>query len=115
MFLKSKDRKNYYLYIMQEDKRIELKDFIFASKEELKQILNLEFGDVGPCGIIYDKKKIVKILIDNELINSKDINFSANSLSTTITIDYEYLISFIQKNGNKYEIVDVNNYSKLLL
>lgn len=107
LFLKSKDKKKYYLFIMQEDKKADLKEITFASKDELKQILNLEFGDVGPFGIIYDKENIVQILIDSELKDKKDINFSANSLSTTVTIDYDDLIKFIEKNGNKYEIVNI--------
>lgn len=120
LFLRSKDKRKYFLYISQEDKRVEFKELAkflgvkgitFASKEDLHRILNLELGDVGPFGIIHDKERIVQVLIDSGLKNSKKINLSANSLSTTLTIDYEYLIQFIEKNGSKYEIVDFQQNS----
>ena len=58
-----KDKKHYYLLILREDKRANLKELAnflntkhltFATIFELKSILNLEKGSVTPFGILYD-------------------------------------------------------------
>lgn len=117
LFLRNKKKNFYCVYVCQEDKKMDfkalsqilgVKGICFASEEELSDMLNLELGDVGPFGVFYDKQNMVKILIDSELKDKKDINLSANSLSTTLTIDYFDLVKFIEISGNEYEVISMN-------
>lgn len=117
LFLKNKKKTFYCLYICHEDKRIDLKTLSnilgvkgigFASEEDLSNILNLELGDVGPLGVINDDNNIVKVLIDYELKDKDDINVSANSLSTTLTINYAELEKFMKISGNEFDIVKID-------
>ncbi len=117
LFLRDKKKNFYFVLVCQEDKRVdlkklsnelELKNICFASENELQEFLGLELGDVGPFGIVNDINHRVEVLIDSELIDKKDINLSANSLTSTIAIDYSELIKFIEKNGNKFKVVDCN-------
>lgn len=117
LFLRDKKKTKYFLLVCPEDKKvnlkllsqtIETKNICFASEEDLEKILDLEMGDVGPFGIVNDKEHKVIILIDRDLVNKKDINLSANSLTTTITIDYSELVNFVQIIGNILKVVDCN-------
>ena len=118
LFLRDKKKTKYFVLISEEDKKINLKkvgqyidtkNLTFASEQELNDIIGLQMGDVGPFGIINDNEKKVSILLDSQLIDKSDINLSANSLTTTITIDYGELVKFIESVGNNYTIIDNNN------
>ena len=68
-------KKNYYLVLLEETKRANIKDIAklvneshlsFASEIELNNILKLKPGSVTPLGIMNDKDNIVTLIIDNE-------------------------------------------------
>lgn len=70
-----KDKASYYLYILKECKKADLKQIssklnigklTFASEEELNDKLKLERGSVTPMGIINDNSSVI-LLIDKEL------------------------------------------------
>ena len=76
-------KKNYYLVLLEETKRANIKDIAklvneshlsFASEIELNNILKLKPGSVTPLGIINDKDNIVTLIIDNELKGKKNIS-----------------------------------------
>jgi len=115
LFLKDKTHKNFLLFISEESRKVDLKAVAeqvnskcvsFASAQELNQFLNLELGNVGPLGLIYDTEHRVKVLLSKELQGKADINVSANSLTTTLTIDFEDLCKFIEVNTNEFIIID---------
>ena len=111
LFLKDKD--NFYIYILKDDKRAELKQLEktinskclhFASEDELYNILGLKKGSVTPFGIINDEEHRVIILIDEDLKNKK-LLFHPNINTKTISIEYNDLIEFIKYQTNKYLII----------
>lgn len=104
------DHRKYYLVILEESKRLNMKDLSkqintphlsFATIEELKAILNLEIGSVTPFGIINDVNNQVVILIDKELIN-KVLLFHPNVNTKTISVVYDDLIKFIVYEQHQY-------------
>lgn len=112
LFLKDKD--NYYIYILKDDKKADLKllsklinssKLHFASEEELYNILGLTKGSVTPFGIINDKSHLVTILLDKDLENKK-LLFHPNINTKTISIDYSDLVKFIEYQNNKYIIIE---------
>lgn len=105
-----KDKKHYYLLILREDKRANLKelaDFLntkhltFATIFELKSILNLEKGSVTPFGILYDTKNLVTILLDSSL-KEKTLLFHPIVNTKTISINYNDLIRWIEYFQHNY-------------
>lgn len=112
-----KDKENFYIYILKDDKRADLKllkelintsKLHFASEEELNNLLGLIKGSVTPFGIINDKEHKVIILIDEDLENSK-LLFHPNINTKTISIEYNDLIEFIKYQTNKYLIIKQKN------
>ena len=108
------DKKNYYLIILEENKRanikelaniLECKKLSFASSERLKEVLDLEEGSVTPFGIINDKDNKVVLVIDKDLIGKK-LLFHPNTNTKTMSINYDDLIKFIEYEKHKYVLED---------
>ena len=109
IFLKDK-KHNFYLYVLQEDKRVDFKylqkelgnnRLSFANPEELYQYLKLEQGAVTPLGIINNEEKNVTVLLDKEL-KGKVLLVHPNINTETISIKYDDLTKFIENHGNIY-------------
>jgi len=108
------DRKGKYILIVLEDNKnanirylskiCNTSHLSFASKEELKNILNLEQGSVSPLGIVNDIENKVLILIDKCLENKK-ILVHPNTNTKTISIKYNDLIKFIDYENHKYILI----------
>lgn len=108
------DKKNYYLVILEENKRanikelaniLECKKLSFASNERLKEVLDLEEGSVTPFSIINDKDNKVVLVIDKDLIGKK-LLFHPNTNTKTMSINYDDLIKFIECEKHKYVLED---------
>ena len=108
------DKKNYYLVILEENKRanikelaniLECKKLSFASSERLNEVLDLEEGSVTPFGIINDKDNKVVLVIDKDLIGKK-LLFHPNTNTKTMSINYDDLIKFIECEKHKYVLED---------
>ena len=104
------DKKNYYLVVLEENKKANIKDLMavigckklsFASSDRLKEVLDLEEGSVTPLGIINDVNNKVILLIDHEL-KDKKILFHPNINTKTISIWYNDLIKFTEHFDHKY-------------
>jgi len=109
LFLTNK-KDNFYLVVMLEDKRANIKELelilqekhlTFAHEEDLYKILKLKKGSVTPLGIINDENNKVKLLIDKDLVNKK-LLFHPNVNTKTISIEYKDLIKFIEYAQHSY-------------
>lgn len=107
------DKKNYYLYLIEENKKADLKELnniirsghlSFASPDALKEILDLEPGSVTPLGLINDKENKVTLLIDKDLQANK-ILCHPNTNTKTISVLYSDLIKFVQYINHNYKII----------
>lgn len=108
LFLKRKNK--YYLVLIEENKRADLKQISrmlgvsqlsFAGTENLKEILGLEQGSVTPFGIVNDYENKVLLLIDKELKGEK-LLLHPNTNTKTISVSYEDLIRFIEEQKHSY-------------
>ena len=108
------DKKNYYLIILEENKRANIKELVnilgckklsFASSERLKEVLDLEEGSVTPFGIINDKDNKVVLVIDRDLVG-KRLLFHPNTNTKTMSVTYDDLIKFIEYEKHKYILED---------
>lgn len=109
LFLRDRKGKNYYLVILIDSKRADLKkiashlgvkDLSFASEERLGKILGLSRGSVTPFGLINDTEKIVHVLLDEELKNAEQVSFHPNVNTSTITICFSDFEKFLNWCGN---------------
>lgn len=107
LFLKT--NQNYYLVLMEDSKRANLKGISkqlnisrlsFASKKELDNLLGLKPGGVTPFGLINDTKNKVKVVIDNELEDENFVSFHPNVNTATVTLKFNDFEKFLEFTGN---------------
>ncbi|MBR5597106.1 MAG: prolyl-tRNA synthetase associated domain-containing protein [Lachnospiraceae bacterium] len=77
LFLCNRQKTNYYLLLMPGDKPFKTKDLSaqigsarlsFAGEQDMEQLLNLTPGSVTVLGLMYDKERRVKLLVDEEVL-----------------------------------------------
>ncbi|RKX75956.1 MAG: prolyl-tRNA synthetase associated domain-containing protein [Spirochaetes bacterium] len=113
LFLRDKKGKKHYLVVAEHSKHINMKSLgeriggerlSFASPQRLKDYLGLESGAVSPFGLINDKDKAVKVIVDKDLKNSAYLNFHPNTNTATITLKSEDFFKFLDwcRNEVKY-------------
>lgn len=104
------DHKKFYLYILEESKKADLKKLAkilsvsrlsFANVEHLKTILNLEQGSVTPFGIINDLENQVLLILDQNL-KQKKLLFHPLVNTKTVSIEFDDLIRFIEFEKHDY-------------
>ncbi len=107
LFLKT--TKNYYLAIIEDSKRADLKGISkqlkisrlsFANEEELVDLLGLKPGEVTPFGLIKDIDNEVIVIVDNELKKSNFVSFHPNVNTSTLTLKYDDFEKFLEWTGN---------------
>lgn len=110
LFLKDK-KKNYYLYVLREDKRADLKqlgkdlgtsNFRFCDEETLWELLKLTKGSCTPLGIINDTENKVLLIIDKDLDQDVKLLIHPNRNTATVAVSYSDLIKFIEHENHKY-------------
>ena len=112
-----KDRKGgIWLVVMPAEKRADLgriekavsaPRFSFARAELLQEVLALTPGSVTPFGLINDRERRVTVILDQEMLDSEQINVHPlhNAASTTIRSDD--LVRFIRALGYEPIIVAI--------
>ena len=80
LFLCNRQKTNYYLLMMPGEKVFKTKDLSkqlgvarlsFASPEDMLRLLNITPGSVSVLGLMNDKEHQVKLLIDEEVLDSE--------------------------------------------
>ena len=103
----------YYLVVMLEDDKINLKEFSkkydtghlsFGSEEELQELLGITRGCCSPFAIINDKENKVKLFISRKL-RGKKLMFHPNVNTASVAIMYDDLIKFIEHENNPYKMI----------
>ena len=106
------DKNKYFLYVLKDDKRADLKELAkylnvlrlsFGNEDKLMELLGLTKGSVTPLGIINDKDNKVTVILDKDLVNCK-LLCHPNTNTKTMNIEYEDLIKLIEYTNHKYII-----------
>ena len=114
LFLRDKKGKRFFLVIARSGKKIDLnklaqflqeKHLSFASEKNLKEILNLKTGSVSPFGLINDKEKKVKVVLDADLEKSAFLYFHPNENTATLEMKNEALEKFLNWAGNEVVVL----------
>lgn len=116
LFTRNKQGNRHYLIIIAHTKRADLKDvsaqvgcsrLSFASEERLMKFLGLTPGSVSPFGLLNDKDKHVRVLIDKDLRDSSYVCFHPNVNSATVSITYDDFEKFLRWCGNSISYVEI--------
>ena len=110
LFLKDSRGKSYYLIIMLDLKKANIRDISkqlgvsrlsFAKEEELYNVLGLKPGEVTPFGLLNDKNKEVTVVVDDELENMESVAFHPNINTSTLILKYQDFVKYLNLTENK--------------
>ena len=115
LFLAGKSNKNFYLFIIKDTKRLDIKKVSkltqdrlhFASENNLKEKMNLTPGMVSVFGLINNKEHDIKTYIDKELFDEELITFHPNDNTATMLINTNDILKFLQEMNFNYEIINL--------
>lgn len=116
MFMSDKKKRNFYLLILDDSKRLDIKkigklinekSLRLGNEENLKSKMNLQFGAVSPFGLLNNKEKDIKVYVDKEILNEKIITFHPNENDVTIFIKINDMFKFFDNLNYKYELIEM--------
>ena len=109
LFIRDDKKRNYYLITVQEERKINLKEFqeqfstrklSFASENDLMDILGLIKGSVTPFGLLYDEDRKVQFYIGKEFVGGK-LGIHPLENTATMWISGKDLIAIVKEHGNQ--------------
>ena len=114
LFFRDNHGKNHFLVIFDYYKKIDLKrlqeitgrgSMTMASAWRLEKYLGLQPGYISVFGLINDKEKHVKVILDKELDQEYMLSFLPNTRGGSfLGIEFSGLLSFLNATGNEYII-----------
>ena len=113
LFFKDK-KKNLFLVVTLSDKPIRIKEVAqkigaknmsFAKPELLAEVLGIIPGAVTPFAVINDQNHGVKVILDEEMMESELLNFHPLVNTATTTISSKELIKFIEYCRQDFEVI----------
>ncbi len=114
MFLTNKKKTQYYLLIMDDQKRLDMEDFKdqvganrirMASTESLAEKMQLPAGTVSPFGLLNNEEKDIRVYFDQDILSEEIMTFHPNTNEKTIFIKTQDLFRFLESIGFNYEIL----------
>ncbi|MFR7990718.1 MAG: prolyl-tRNA synthetase associated domain-containing protein [Anaerovoracaceae bacterium] len=116
MFLTNKKKTAYYLLIMDDQKRLDMKRFAelsggkgikMASSESLYEKMMLPPGVVSPFGLLNNDEKDIQVYFDREIVSEKRMSFHPNTNEKTIFLDTVDLFKFLEAIGYEVKVIDL--------
>lgn len=116
MFLTNKKKRNFYLVIMDDAKRLDMdvfKEFVeekqikMASAETLNDKMMLLPGTVSPFGLLNNRDKDIQVYFDQEIVSDERMSFHPNTNEKTIFIQTEDLFSFLKEIGFEPHVIEL--------
>ena len=114
MFLTNKKKRNFYLVIMDDAKRLDMdvfKDIVeekqikMASAETLNEKMMLPPGVVSPFGLLNNEDKDIHVYVDQEIVSEERMSFHPNTNEKTIFVNTEDLFTFLKEIGYKPHVI----------
>ena len=113
IFTRNKKGDTHYLIVADADYRIDLKALkknigatalSFASEVRLFRYLKTIPGSVSPLGLIFDERREVKVIIDENLMEKEYLNFHPNDNTATIEIRRDDFKTYLDSLGHDYAL-----------
>ena len=105
MFLTNKKKRNFYLVIIDDAKRLDMdvfKEIVeenrikMASAETLNDKMMLLPGTVSPFGLLNNRDKDIQVYFDQEIVSEERMCFHPNTNEKTIFVNTEDLFTFLK-------------------
>ncbi len=116
LFLRNKKGTTHYLVIVRSDKRVDIgaltsklnEDRLsFGSADRLAARLGLTPGSVSPFGLLHPGAKDVRVVIDADLRDARDVAFHPNVNTATIVLSWADFERFLGDRGNVVRYVQI--------
>lgn len=116
MFLTNKKKRNFYLVIMDDAKRLDMdvfKDIVeekqikMASAETLNDKMILPPGVVSPFGLLNNKDKDIHVYFDQEIVSEERMSFHPNTNEKTIFVNTQDLFTFLKELGYEPHVINL--------
>ena len=116
MFLTNKKKRNFYLVIMDDAKRLDMdvfKDIVeekqikMASAETLYDKMMLPPGVVSPFGLLNNEDKDIHVYVDQEIVSEERMSFHPNTNEKTIFVNTEDLFTFLKAIGYEPHVIEL--------
>jgi len=116
LLLRNKKGTTHYLVIVESSKRVDIgalttklgEDRLsFASPERLAAHLGLTPGSVSPFGLLHPGSRDVRVIIDADLREARDVAFHPNVNTATIVLAWADFERFLSDRGNIVRFVQI--------
>ena len=116
MFLTNKKKRNFYLVIIDDAKRLDMdifKEIVeenrikMASAETLNDKMMLLPGTVSPFGLLNNRDKDIQVYFDQAIVSEERMCFHPNTNEKTIFVNTEDLFSFLKAIGYEAHVIEL--------
>jgi len=116
LFLRNQKGTRHYLVILRHVKKADLRavadqigdgKLSFASPDRLMTHLGLMPGSVSPFGLIHDRDRRVRVVLDRDLKSAERVSFHPNINTVTLTLARTDFERFLADCGNVVTFVTV--------
>ncbi|WP_018659802.1 prolyl-tRNA synthetase associated domain-containing protein [Allofustis seminis] len=116
LLLTNRKKTQYYMLIMDDQKRLDMKKFAeiigssrlqFANEENILEKINQTPGTISIFGLEYENAKDIKVYYDLDITHEARQSFHPNDNTKTIFISTPDTFKYIESVGFELEIVDL--------
>jgi Ala-tRNA(Pro) deacylase len=116
LFLRNQKGNRHYLVVLMHSKKADLRKVAeqvgdgklsFASPERLMTHLGLTPGSVSPFGLIHDRDRAVRVVLDRDLRSAARLSFHPNINTVTYVVSKADFDRFLEACGNAVQHVAV--------
>ena len=116
MFLTDRKKKNFYLVILDDYKRLDMdrfKDIVgekkvkMASENSLMEKMKLPAGTVSPFGLLNNEDHDIKFFFDKEIVDEEIMTFHPNTNEKTLFLKTKDLFKYLDNIGYEVNIIEL--------
>lgn len=116
MFLTDRKKKNFYLVILDDYKRLDMdrfKDIVgekkvkMASENSLMEKMKLPAGTVSPFGLLNNEDHDIKFFMDKEIVDEEIMTFHPNTNEKTLFLKTKDLFKYLDNIGCEVNIIEL--------
>lgn len=116
MFLTDRKKKNFYLVILDDYKRLDMdrfKDIVgekkvkMASENSLMEKMKLPAGTVSPFGLLNNEDHDIKFFMDKEIVDEEIMTFHPNINEKTLFLKTKDLYKYLDNIGYEVNIIEL--------
>ncbi len=116
MFLTDRKKKNFYLVILDDYKRLDMdrfKDIVgekkvkMAPENSLMEKMKLPAGTVSPFGLLNNEDHDIKFFMDKEIVDEEIMTFHPNINEKTLFLKTKDLFKYLDNIGYEVNIIEL--------